>query len=501
MTFLKNASPFLFSALAFAILFRHGELGLNVFLFDAVVLIAALWYRPELSKHRAFTWAVGGLLFSAGAVVIVHGPVSFLAHGISALLVLGFAQARELRFVWFGGLLGITSVFTGAARWQQLRDQPQGSASSAHHVPALRWLRQSLIPLLIALPFFALYALASEQFGAIFGELSRFKIFSRLWWDTLTFFLRFGLGALIITPLFLLAQRPSVLLEIAATFRDQLPRRHLERTKRPFFSPIALKEEYRRGVLTFAVLNLLLAIVNAMDLRYVWMSSEDLSAATLSQYVHAGTYSLICSILLAMVVVLYFFRGNLNFYTRGEWLGPLARLWIAQNALLAVSVGWRNYHYIRKYGLAEGRILVVFVLLLLLFGLLTLFRKVRHKLSVTYLLQANGLAVWFALLLFGAINWPGVITRYNLAATTRSEVDLYYLTHGLPGDNTFLLLQSEVINYIDLPYRKRRDAISAPKSWRSWNYADWRNIRAHKIHRAKFPVIKRDNPDTQPWTD
>ena len=73
----------------------------------------------------------------------------------------------------------------------------------------------------------------------------------------------------------------------------------------------------------------------------------------------------------------------------------------------------------------------VFVLLLLLFGLLTLFRKVRDKLSLTYLLQSNGQAVWLALLLFGAVNWPGVITRYNLSANTRSEVDLYYLTNDV----------------------------------------------------------------------
>jgi hypothetical protein len=485
MTIFKNAFPLLFSSLAFALLFRYGEVGINVFLFDAIVLTAALWHRPELSKHRAFIWAVGGLLFSAGSIIIVHGPASMLAHGLSALLVLGFAQARELRFIWFGALLGFTSVIRGAFRWPQLRSREESEAETDRSNPALRWLRQSLIPLLIALPFFGLYTLACEQFGTLFYLLTEFRIASETWWNTLTFLIRFGIGALLVTPLFLIAKHPSRLEAIAARFKDHLQRRPGKKQSWRNASPIALKEEYRRGVLTFIVLNLLLTLVNAMDLRYVWMPSKTLSAATLSQYVHAGSYSLIVSIILAMMVVLYFFRGNLNFYAQGEWLGPLAKLWIAQNAILTLSVGWRNYHYIREYGLAEGRILIMFVLLLLLFGLHTLYRKVKNKLSITYLLQANGLAVWLALLLFGAINWPGVITRYNLSADTHREVDLYYLTHGVSRDNTFLLLESGVVKYRDLPYQKRKQEKFTPSSWRSWNYADWRNLRAHQNHQAR----------------
>lgn len=478
MPLTKNTSPLLFAAVAFAVLFRHGEVGANVFLFDAILLTLALWHRPDLGQHRAFIWAVAGLLFSAVSIIIVHGPLSTLAHGISAVLVLGFAQARELRFIWFGALLGLLSAFQSPRRWRQLR--PEHACSDAHPDPRrlFHWLRQAAVPLLIALPFLALYLLSSERFGSVFTFLSRFKVGSEIWWTCFTFLLRVCLGALLVTPLFLPAQKPSQLVAIARSFRDQLQRRSAETSHRAFSSPVALKDEYRRGVMTFILLNLLLLVVNATDLRYVWMTTDTLSAATLSQYVHAGTYSLIISILLAMAVVVHYFRGNLNFYAQGAWLAPLAKLWIAQNALLALSVGWRNFHYIREYGLATGRIYVVFVLLLLLFGLRTLFRKVKLQLSLTYLLQANGLSLWLAILLFGAVNWPGLITRYNLSVASRSKLDLDYLLHDVSRDNTFLLLQSGKVKRDELPYHKQRKGIFAPRSWRSWNYADWRNFRA-----------------------
>jgi hypothetical protein len=55
--------------------------------------------------------------------------------------------------------------------------------------------------------------------------------------------------------------------------------------------------------------------------------------------VHEGTYLLILCILMAMGVLLWFFRGNLNFLPDNERLRWLAHLWLAQNAMLALSVG------------------------------------------------------------------------------------------------------------------------------------------------------------------
>jgi len=170
---------------------------------------------------------------------------------------------------------------------------------------------------------------------------------------------------------------------------------------------LALMGEYRRAVITFGLLNLLLAVVNATDPRYVWLDTGELSATMLSAYVHGGTWNLVCSILLVMLVIMYYFHGNLNFLKNGPYLAPLANLWVAQNALLALFVGVCNWYYIDAYGLAFSRVYIAFSLLLILSGLFTLFRKVRDKLTLSYLLQTNGMAAWLGLLLFAAVNWSG----------------------------------------------------------------------------------------------
>ena len=143
----------------------------------------------------------------------------------------------------------------------------------------------------------------------------------------------------------------------------------------------------------------------------------------------------------------------------------------------------RNYHYVDAYGLAVGRVYVFFALAVLTFGLLTLYRKVTQRLTLSYLFQANGTALWLALLLFGAVNWPGVITRYNLATQAPDEVDWQYLYHGFDGRNDFLLAPLSAYHPVQ---RGRVRPVSTYSDLRGWNFADYRNDRARRRHQASF---------------
>ena len=472
--------------LIYAFLFYHGEFGLNLFLFDALLIGLALWGRPELGKYQSFIWAVGGLLFSAGSVVIVHGQVSILAHHLTYFLVLGFAQSRELRFVWFALLLGVGSLFEAPLRqwrrWKTIRRQQDKKENPF----ALPWLKQVLIPTLVLIPFVLLYVAANDQFAnglnVFLSYFSDFSINTNVLWSLmLTVF-----GGLLTLGFFYPRIDVSRLVKQQLGFQDKLVRQKPKRMQNsnpalppsPYLRPrpklLALKTEYRQAVLTFGLLNLLLAAVNATDLHYVWLSPGELSAATLSQYVHQGTWNLMISIGLAMLVVLYYFRGNLNFLRDSPYLAPLAKLWMIQNSLLALSVGVRNWHYIDAYGLALGRVQIAFVLLLILFGLFTLFLKIRDQLTLTYLLQTNGMAAWLCLLMFAAVNWSCVVTRYNLSAQAADKVDWKYLLYEMPPDNAFLL--RDYPNGEKLTEHKRLRNQRAIADWRSWNYADWRNL-------------------------
>lgn len=484
----KSILTSLVLGLAYAVLFFHGEIGLNVVFFDALLIGLSLFVRPELAKHKAFVWSVGGLLFAAGSVVIVHTDAAIFAHHLTYFLVLGFAQARELRFIWYGLLLGVSAIFeapiNAVRRWRTIRRQREQKVAS----PAWPWLKQALVPAFVLVPFLLLYAGGNDKFAAglslFFDSFSDLSVSTDVYWTLILMVF----GCLLTLGFLLPREGISRLVKQQTGFRDELVRVRPQRTPAPEPSHyqtvhlrprpqkmLALKGEYLQAVLTFGLLNLLLAVVNATDLRYVWLETGELSAATLSSYVHTGTWNLVVSIALAILVVLHYFRGNLNFLKNTPWLAPLAKLWVAQNALLALSVGVRNWHYVDTYGLAIGRIYIVFVLLLMLFGLYTLFRKVRDKLSLTYLLHTNGMAAWLCLLLFAAVNWTNVITRVNISTQSTEEVDWEHLRY-MPKNNTFLLLEhpeSSILKFEKADPEQYRSA-----DWRSWNYADWRNLRA-----------------------
>ncbi len=459
---------------AFAYLFHHWPVGINVFIFDGALLLVVLRFRPELARRASFRWAVAALLPSALSIVVVHSTTSLIAHTASLLLLVGFAQERELRFVWYGLVLGAFSVFAAPFR---MLDRSRKESGKSPQCPALfRWLRHAVAPVFIVIPLLFLYLIGSDDFLGLFGALV-FRLVNVLDATSLPHTLGVAaIGFLLILPLFFVADEVG-LSDKEGALSDTLQRHRRSRKIR--FRPTALLSHYRRGVVTLGLLNGLILITNLTDLRYIWLETNALSPAQLSQYVHAGTTSLVLSILLAMVVVLYYFRGNLNFYRGNLLLRRLTYLWLAQNAFLALSVGVRNWHYVSAYGLAYGRIQIAFVLLLILVGLYTLYRKVRHALSLSFLLLANGLALWLFLIAFGAVNWPGIITRVNLTQAP-AEVDWDYLITDLDERNLFLLdaeakrLPSRLTWKIQDKIRRARKA-QQNEDWRGWNYPDYRN--------------------------
>jgi len=194
-----------------------------------------------------------------------------------------------------------------------------------------------------------------------------------------------------------------------------------------------------------------------------------------------------------MLVLLFFFRGNLNFYKKNKWLRYGAYVWIFQNAILVISVFIRDGYYIQHMGLAYKRIGVIIFLLMVLMGLFTMFLKVQQQKSNYYLLKVNG---WFAIVLLVAsscIHWDEQIAKYNLARKDTIPVDVNFLLSL--SDKTLPLLEKNkdvLIKAADsrnagwdnmgaqayLPadvFELRKKAFFDKQkqlSWLSWNWAD-----------------------------
>ncbi len=107
-----------------------------------------------------------------------------------------------------------------------------------------------------------------------------------------------------------------------------------------------------------------------MDITYL-SAGELPEEVTYTEFVHQGVNVLIISVVLAIAMVMYFFRGNLNFLSNSQRLTYAAYVWIVQNAVLMVATAVKNTEYIERFGLTHKRIGVYVYLLLTLIGACT----------------------------------------------------------------------------------------------------------------------------------
>lgn len=251
---------------------------------------------------------------------------------------------------------------------------------------------------------------------------------------------------------------------------------------------LAIKNLNILGLVSLILLNALLALLNLLDIIYVWIGFQP-DQVNLYEMIHSGTDLLILSIVLAILVVLLFFEGNLNFYKRNRWLKLAAYIWIAQNVVLAFSVLLRDYYYIRETGLAYKRIGVLFYLAMVFTGLISVFWKLYRRKTLFYLVNVNGWAGIILLVLATTVNWDEYIARYNFSRSDQIQLPVPFM---LSLDQAALPLLREHANILEAQEAKYKTGdpseivpaieqkIAAYQlarqshSWLSWNWADAR---------------------------
>jgi hypothetical protein len=280
-----------------------------------------------------------------------------------------------------------------------------------------------------------------------------------------------------------------------------------QKRERPFFQfvelimgkmasgMLALKNENTTGIISLVLLNVLLLVVNIIDVNFLWLHFQYEEGKPVYKMVHEGAELLIVSIVLAMAILLFFFKGNLNFYKRNKWLKYGAYAWIIQNAMLVSSVFLRDYYYILKHGLAYKRIGVLFFLLMVLVGLITVFVKIWNRRTNYFLFRVNAWAGIVVLVLATTIHWDEFIAGYNLKRKNRVDLDVPFLLSlsdkALPLLDTNMVALQQRENDLQalnnnnrdvacdtcfIEQLKQREKQFAEKqqqfSWLSWNYAD-----------------------------
>jgi len=505
----------LLGALLFNIIFWQEKIALNVLFFDAFILAAVFYLYQPAFKTPVVKWLMLAHIISLAAVVIHNTVLSKLAFSTTLLLVIVFTQYNH-RSLWYAGasavmnyILMIPSFITGVGQVEKR------NMSFYNTKKALRFI---VIPVIMLIIFSLLYNFSNAVFrdvlnmvgNAIQQFFSRFFdwfSWSRFWFLLLGIFVSGGL---------LLRSSVDLFSKKDTEKEDVLTRKKNDLRKwkqSPLFDLLsllmgrfangilALRNENTVGIISLFLLNLLLLFINGLDIVYVWFGFTYDKNINLSQYVHEGAGLLIFSIVLAMLVLLFFFRGNLNFYKKNKWLKAGAYLWIVQNVVLVVSVLFRDYYYIHEFGLAYKRIGVLVFLLLVLAGLLTVYIKISHLKTNYFLLKVNAWVVLAVMVVASCIHWDETIAGYNLARKTSLPLDIKFLLSlsdkALPviEQNQDILEKPFTINQFndegDSYYRgeltarqyfemRKRTFFEEQKnySWLSWNAAD-SYVKAH----------------------
>lgn len=496
--------------LVFDQLFWERDLGLDLLVFIILVLLVLVGNAGWTALSGTARMTMGGSLLAGIMIYVHHSDLAIVVAVVALLVASATAQEARLRSLFYSLLHAFTNFliapFIAIGSLDQL--------PKVHGVPRTgwRWVKLGAMPLLLLFLFTQLYRAGNPKFdhltAGFMDGLWKFlgDAFSGIF-TAHTFFLLFGL---LVCAGLIFRFAPRAVVEMEDHWRDVLVR--TRRRSPQWSSPRnmdGLERERRMGVILLLMVNLLLVVVNVIDVQWIWFGFEVPVDFSLKQFVHEGTWMLIISILLSMVILMVLFRNNLNFYARSKSLRTLALLWVVQNLVLGISVFLRNYQYIAFHGLAYKRIGVIVFLGLVLVGLITLYIKVRDKKSLFYLARVNGWAAFTILIALTTVDWDSVIVRFNLDHWNQGEIDVdNYLAMS---DKVLPLLYADIekveaqmaqhrsntvrwVDHLDprtfrMELDAKRDRFEqriAEQHWQEWNLADRRTASAlHQVPDAQ----------------
>ncbi|RZL46350.1 MAG: DUF4173 domain-containing protein [Pedobacter sp.] len=438
--------------LLFNFLFWNEGLGVNLLLYSLFVIGIIFSKSTNLANKKTILIGSSHLL-AAAFVVYNHAVLNIFTYYISLVVFVGFTYATFIRSIFAAFLSGFLQLLSAPINLiKKILNAKIGNFSLK---PILRPIKYIVIPIFVLMVFSLVYSIANpvfanylERFATSIGNIVS-NVFTFFFGDlSVARFLHVIIGILF-TAGILLAFKENSIEKLEANADENLVRKRKNRLMPTFFDEVksifvgfaikkkmALKTENIIGIISFIALNLLLLFLNIIDVSTLWMGS--MVGKNYSAELHEGTNALIFSIFMAMAVILYFFNGNLNFFSKNKTIKILVFLWIAQNAFLVCSVMLRDYHYIAMHGLTYKRIGVMVFLLLCTVGLATVYIKVAKKKTFFYLYKVNGLIWYILLIVFGFINWDLCIVNYNISHRKSIQLDLEHLLEM--SDKTLPLL-------------------------------------------------------------
>lgn len=427
---MKKQFLILISTVLFAILFYNQELGLNLSIFALFLLVIQLVMQPKLMRDKRALLLTGCIVVTCISNAWLLSFSTFIAVMISSFVFRYYLIDPQLKLVTqaFNFLLNwpafVVHVFL-VDTWLEFKEDD----SKKTFVTIFAYI---ILPVIILSVFFGLYVSSSEMLSNWYNRYE-FNIDGLIILVLLFgFFISFVFWYLKVFDFLKLIDR---------TLKTNFSKSDIENIK-PTFDFIPLQFEVRSGIITLTSLNaMLLFFVIVFNIENAQQSIQQLS--DYSNRTHNQIYLIIVSVFLAMLVVLFFFKGALNFIKGNKWLLLFTKIWIVLNTVLLISAFYQNSVYINALGLTYKRLGVYLFLILCGIGLIFSFLKIQDKKTNFYLIDKMSWTLFYSLIFCSIFNWSSIITTYNLQKDT---IDLQYLVYELNGNEKDLI-----------PYFKKHD--------------------------------------------
>ena len=404
---MKKYHLILVCSLIFTLLFYNESVGVNLAIFGLVLTGMICYFFQDRFTSRSHLVLVITSILSSIAFAWYGDFVSFLALALSVIFLQFKTQETNLKIVQVFPVVflnGITSLgrMLMFSQWLPKREIKNDFAK--------KFIAYFLIPTVFVGLFFIVYAFGSNHFSALFTDYYLDVNFLQLILIALLgFYLSFTFWNYWI---------PESFTDYNSMLDNDFKDEKLIRNQRTF-SFLDIDFERRSGEITLVLLNVLL-LVFIVTYNYEQFF-EVIEKSKLSAATHERVNAVIFSIIMAVGVILFYFKGGFNFDEKAKNLKRLSKIWIFLNGILILSTIIKNSEYVSFFGLTYKRLGVYAFLILAIVGLIFTFLKITKQKTNGYLVNQM---VWYfygTILLCSFVNWGNLVTSYNISVNKGIE--------------------------------------------------------------------------------
>ena len=396
-------------SVVFTLLFYNESVGLNLSLFG-LLLLALMYYffRKQFIDNSYYVLALTSFL-SCIAFAWYGDFVSFVAVFLSIILLQFKINEPRLKLILSMPIVFVNSIASIVRIFQFSNWLP---ARKTENFFIKKLLAYFLIPGIFICLFCIIYSFGSDSFSGLFFKYTLdINLPQAISIVVLGFYFSFSFWNFWV-PEIIVANSSK----LDNDFTDETSSEHV-----PTFSLLDLDVNFERksGEITLLLLNVLLIIFIGMY-NYEQFFQQTITT-TLSAATHERVNAVVLSIIMAVGVVLFYFKGGFNFDVNAKRLKVLTKIWILLNGLLILSTIIKNAEYVLNFGLTYKRLGVFAFLILTLIGLYFTFLKIYNKKTNAYLFNQMFWCFYGTILLCSFVNWGGIITSYNISVNRGVE--------------------------------------------------------------------------------